>query len=113
MDKRKEIIKQIVGIDSTLEELNATKEKLRIKLFSMMEKNEAIYIKEHIAEKIPKKEVDLIPKEDIFELLGENLYIKLSSIGITSLRGKLSDRKLKKIIKKERVNYQLRIRRII
>ena len=110
--RERKIFKRLVEIRNLKDSLKDEEEKLRNELFMLMNLNQTIYGDNDLAEKVNEKEVVLVPKERIFEVLGEDKYIELSNIGISSLRGNISDFKLKKCIKRIKNNQVLRIRRI-
>jgi len=112
MLRKKRILKQLVEIRDKLLELEEQKRKLRDELFMLMKTNETVYGKQDIAEKVEQEEVVLHSKEKIFEILGEDKYIELSFIGINSLRGNVSDRKLKKLVKRVFNKPVLKVRRL-
>jgi hypothetical protein len=109
---KKRMFERLCVIRDEMEKLKAENDEIRRKLLLTMEVGETIYGDDDMIEKTKKKVVELYPKEKLFEVLGEKKYIELSSIGISSIRGHVSDKKMDKLIKKKTTEVTLTLRRL-
>lgn len=109
---KKRMFERLVEIRDTMEQLRSENDDLRRKLLLTMEVGETIYGDEDMIEKTRKKVVELHPKEKLFEILGEKKYVELSSIGINSIRGHVSDKKMEKLIKRKTSEPVITLRRL-
>jgi len=111
--RKKKMFERLVEIRDLQESLESEKEELRNKLLLIMDTKEKIYGDNDVLEKKRKESVVLHPKEKLFEILGEAKYVELSSIGISNIRGQVSDKKLNKLIKKTVTDTVLVLRRLV
>lgn len=110
--KKADMVERLLEIRDEIERLESESSQLRQKLFLKMETGDTVYSEHGVATKNKKKSVELVPKEKIFDVLGEKRFVQLASIGITALRGNISDRMLGKLTKKETHPVVLTVRRL-
>lgn len=110
---KKKMFNRLVEIRDRIEQLEAERAQIRTTLMAKMEIDEKIYGKTDMLEKSKKEFVELHSKKRIFHILGEDKYIELSSIGVSNLRGNISDRKLDKLIKNKYKIPQLTLRSLL
>lgn len=107
------MFERLVEIRDAIEALEAEKEKIRLNLLTVMDMDEKIYGENDVIEKKRKEVIVLQPKEKLFEILGPEKYVALSSIGISNIRGQVSDKKLNKLIRRTAKETILTLRRLL